>query len=76
MIFFCILFSLADDLVKAGMAWAARALLGPESGLWQLATDPYVALVERGLLFLIFSALTAAAVNQVLAAETVAKERA
>lgn len=75
MIFFCILFSLADDLVKAGMAWTARALLGPQSGLWQLATAPYVALVERGLLFLIFSALTAAAVNQVLAAETVAKER-
>ena len=69
MIFFCLLFSLADDLIKAAIAWIARQFLGPQSGLWRLATDPYVALVERGVLFLVFTALTAAAVNLVLSVE-------
>lgn len=66
MIFFCVFFTLTGLLIGFGVNALAHQLIGPQSGLAQLAIEPYVALVARGFLLLIFTALTAAAVNYVL----------
>ncbi len=68
MVLLCIGLALLTKLVAIGTIGLARAVIGPRDMLVQLALQPYVSLVERGILFILITALAAAAANRVLLA--------
>ena len=65
MVLFCVSFALIGQGLKILVAVLARAVIGPQPGLWQAALDPYVALAERGAYLIVTTALVAAAVQRV-----------
>ncbi len=66
MVLLCISLAFMTKFLSLGVVAIARALVGPQDALVQLAIQPYVSLVERGLLLLTTVVLAAAGVNRVL----------
>lgn len=67
MVLVCLTFVLAGT-AQLAVAWGARQILGPQEALRGAAYQPYVALVSRGVYFVLASVLIAAAVNRIVTA--------